>query len=280
MALDFGIFKRHPVASVGAGLVVFVIIYYLASEGSSSSASTASSGVYGYNANDLAYLQLQAAQTEQANQIGGQVQVASIQASVANTQTQAQVQLGDDTLAAQLAGLQASTAAQIATTQSNNDAQVQITNLNDTAQTSQVQLQAQENEDQTAALLGTFTAQTQAQTEQQANTLAYLTSVANDQTSVATTGINDQSAVIENGQNNAAVLSGQTIGALTANNGLSRNNTQLAEVLSTIDAALGQPGASVAASSTASSTAASSAAVSTGILSTLSNLGGALFAGA
>lgn len=278
MALDFGILKRHPVASIGAGLVVFVIIYYLASEGSSSTASASSGGVYGYNANDLAYLQLQAAQTEQANQIGGQVQVASINAGVANTQTQAQVQLGDDTLAAQLAGIQAQTAAQIAVTQSNNDANVTINSQNTTAATAQTQLQAQENEAQTAALAGIFTTQSQTQAEEQGNTLAYLGQVAQDQTTVATTGINDQSAVIENGQNNAAALSGQTIGALTANNGLSRNNTQLAEVLGTIDAALGQPGAAVGETSAASSTAASSASVASGLLNSLSSLGSALFA--
>lgn len=279
--MNFEIIKKHPYASAGAGVVIFILVYYLASKGSTSQAASQSAGgVYGFNANDLAYLQIQAAQTSQANQIAGQVQVAGINAGVAADQVAGQVQLGEDSLAAQLASIQSQSATQIAVTQANDTAQVQINAQNTTAQTSQVQAQAQENIAQTQALADIFTTQSNNQVQGQQNQLDYLAQVAADQTAVAMQGQNDQASVIENAQNNAYQLSSSTISQLTANNGLSRNNTQLSEVLASIDAALGQPSVGTAQAGAGANIAGASAASTASIFSSFSNLGAALFAGA
>jgi hypothetical protein len=149
--------KKHPIASAGGGLVLFIVFYAALSGGSPSSADGTTVGGMSsadYQATVAASSQLQAAQLAaqlQAQQTNAAVSVqqAAIAAQVTQAQLNAQTQQNQDSLAAQIAALQTNNntavqeqsntlAAQVAT--ANLNTQEQIAQLNASVQTSAQQV--------------------------------------------------------------------------------------------------------------------------------------------
>jgi hypothetical protein len=155
-----------------------------------------------------------------SDQIGGQIQQAQIAANVANTVTAGQVQENQDNLASVLG---------LATAEDQmNESEAQDA------------LTGQEYNDSTAVALS-------------GQQYAYDTDEVDDATDVNLTALQDQTQLDTQAAQNQYSLSSSVIGDLTANNGLSRNDSQLETVVGGIDAALGDvPGSEVGASSGAS----------------------------
>jgi hypothetical protein len=273
--MNFALFKEHPYATAGGAVVLFVILY-LAMNSSSSAASSPSSLSTGsdYSAADLQMAQIQAGAQAQANQIQGAMNIAQIQANVANGQTAAQVQENSDSLAASLAAIQAQTQAAIETTANNNATQVSLANITTSAATTQTQIQAQENEMQTQALANIEMNQTNQATQQHADTLNYLYGVTqlqtglqsqalDDQTQIAQTQIDDQSRTAQD------AISLIQSGALNKGGAGGTYQTQALETV------LGNPGGAVQSTGAVGVSAQQSSAAA---FTALTNLGGSIAA--
>lgn len=171
MAFNFELVKKHPYAFGGGAIALFLILYYVLSRGSSSSAAaTGSSGVSSADVqlaqlsaqDQLAQMQIQAQQNTVATQAGVQTQAIAAQQQV------------------QLASVSAAQAVQ----ENTNQTQVQLAQVN-----------GQTQSDYINALSNIVTAQYTAQETQSNNMLAYLETVSNNQAKVASQGITTQAAL-------------------------------------------------------------------------------------
>lgn len=252
--------KEHPYETGALALVVGVAAYLLLRGGGGSTAQSAASSAPAadYYQAQLQAMQLSAAATAQQTQAAVQTNHDNLQAQLANNE-----------LTAQLSALQVQDGAAIQAAQIQADLQKNITQVQANASVQQTQIQAdvinnqtaaqvQSNKDNLDAVLGLVSTQAEVQkaqyqyqfetqqandytalglSEQQYNYLAHEVDAA---TTINLTQLQDATMLEEHQQ----TIAQNTINALTANKGLSRNNVQLAEVLSTIDAALGQSAAS------------------------------------
>lgn len=279
--MNFDLFKKHPYATAGAAVVLFVVLYLMLSSSSSSSngttASTLSTGS-DYSAADIQMAQIQAGAQAQVDQIQGQVNIAQIQAGVANTAVAAQTQQNSDNLAAQLAAIQAQTQATIETTANTNATQLGLAQIQTSAQTSQVQMQTQENEAQTQALADIEENQTNAATQQHADTLNYLYGVTQLQSDLQGQALQDQTSIAQS-QINAQSQTAQSAIQLIQSGALNKGGAGGTYQTQALESVLGNPGGAVQSTGTVGVAAQQSSAATFSALTNLgSNIAAALFA--
>lgn len=240
MHFNVAIFKKHPYATAIGGVIIFLGVYLLLKNKTSSGAAATVSGSSGTNAYDLQIAQLQAGQDAASAQQQTALQVANLQAGVQNNQTNAAVATVAAQTAAQLAAIQAQTAAAVSENATNVGAQVSVAQIQANASTAAEQLQAEENIAQSNDLASINENQVNNQTTQQGQTLQYLTNVAADQTGLQENAQGIEETLVSQQLENQYELGSQTlklVGAAGLNHGTTSLENDLTQITESVNGA-------------------------------------------
>ena len=207
MHFNFEIIKKHKIAFGIGGVALFVIFYKMFSDSSSGSSSSDTSTSSSTNQYDVELANISA--QSQAAQLSAstQLQVAQLQASATTTQYNDETQVALAQTTAALEATKDTNANNLAITQSNNNTSLGITQSNNNT------------------TLGLMESMENAQTQQHADTIAYLLNQTNQQANVATT--------ISNNQTQIANKTLDLVGQAGLNHGTSTLENSLVQIVET-----------------------------------------------
>lgn len=251
--LDWGIFKRHPYATAGGAIALFVLIYLVvSSEGQSSQGASDTSS--------LAY-------DEQQQQLSAQESIAGLQAQASEYATQTQGSIQSQAIAASQDVTNNQTNASLQAYLQNSNNELTAVQSQNQTQVSLAQVQANEQDtvvNSLAQIVGDQYATQQNQENDIASVLENQTNVAG---SVATDQINTQGAL--SSQALKIVGSGQL------NKGGQGGQLQVAG----LGAALGEPTVGVAGEAAGANVAASNNALTSNIVGSVIGAGSSILQG-
>lgn len=257
MPFNAEIFKKHPYGSAIGGVIIFIVVYLMMkSRTASSSASNTSTTANGTNQYDAQIASVNAASGVQSMQVQAQLQAASISAASNDKTVTLQAQTAAEQIAAQLEAIKVQTSATVVDNAAKIGGDVALAQIQANSQTAIEQVHAQEVDNQTAALVKMSTNQTDNQTQQHADTLTYLTAVADIQGKVTSDAlkyksVTDTAAIshvkdFNGSQNRVALLEsvtgnygGAIVNAESQTGANTNGSTNPAAVISSIGTAAG-----------------------------------------